>query len=199
MYALNKKQHKIQTPIRKQKKFWVFGAGLLLVLTLLALEITNRTYIFHKRKIVSTTIPSKSPVGSESSPTSNSSVPTGGTSSDTNTPSSDKKTTNQTVGSELIAPYGTFISNHRPGQNGSNLMESSQCTTTPGAKCYIKFTKGNVIKTLEEKSASNDGSIFWEWNTADAGLTSGNWVVTAVATLGNQTKTTTDQVELEVK
>lgn len=108
-------------------------------------------------------------------------------------------TGHENASSELVAPYGTLVSNHRPGQNGSNLTELSQCTTTPGAKCYIKFTQADVVKTLPEKTTGTDGSIFWEWTINDAGLTSGKWSVTAIATLGGQTKSTTDQLSLEVQ
>lgn len=99
----------------------------------------------------------------------------------------------------LTAPYGSLVSNHKPGQNGSDLKEMSQCITSAGAKCYVKLTQGDVVKTLPEKIAGPDGTIFWEWNVDDAGLIGGKWTVTAVATLGNQTKSTTDQILLEVQ
>ena len=101
--------------------------------------------------------------------------------------------------SNLIAPYGSFVSNHKPGQNGSNLTELSQCITTPGATCYIKFTQNGVVKTLQGKNADSTGSIFWEWNVNDAGLTSGTWTITAIATLDSQTKSTIDQLTLQVQ
>ncbi|MDL2363300.1 MAG: hypothetical protein QFB86_02890 [Patescibacteria group bacterium] len=100
---------------------------------------------------------------------------------------------------ELSAPYGSFVSNHKPGQNGSNLTELSQCTTTPGATCLIKFTQGDVVKTLSPKLTASDGTVFWEWNVKDAGLTDGKWVVSAVAMLSDQSKTTTDAIELEIQ
>jgi hypothetical protein len=99
----------------------------------------------------------------------------------------------------LAAPYGTLVSNHKPGQNGSNLIEQSQCITNPGASCYIKFTQNGVVKTLPTKTADTNGSVIWQWSISDAGLTSGNWQITAVATSGAQTKTTTDQLPLEVQ
>lgn len=100
---------------------------------------------------------------------------------------------------DLAAPSGSFVSNHRPGQNGSDLLEASQCTTTPGAKCFIKFTQGDVVKTLPARGVETSGSVFWEWKINDAGLTEGKWSVTAIATLGSQTKSTTDQLTLEVQ
>ena len=110
--------------------------------------------------------------------------------------SGDQKSTNS---SSLLAPYGSFVSNHKPGQNGSNTTELSQCITSPGATCYIKFTQDSVVKTLPEKTADPSGSIFWEWNVNDAGLTSGTWTITAIVSLDGQTKSTTDQLTLQVQ
>lgn len=99
---------------------------------------------------------------------------------------------------DLVAPYGGLVSNHKPGQNGSNFAELSQCITSPGAKCYIRFTQGGRVINLPEKTADSNGAVFWEWNVKDIGLTSGKWSASAVATLNGQTKTTTDQLALEV-
>ena len=99
---------------------------------------------------------------------------------------------------ELVAPSGTLVSNHRPGQNGSNMIVASQCITTPGAKCYIKITKGSSAITLPSKTVDGSGSVYWERDVKDAGLTQGSWTVTAVATLNGQTQTTTDQIPPEV-
>ncbi|HEY4963525.1 MAG TPA: hypothetical protein VIH90_02405 [Candidatus Saccharimonadales bacterium] len=106
---------------------------------------------------------------------------------------------NNMNGGSLITPYGSFVSNHKPGQNGSNLTELSQCITSPGATCYIKFTQNGVVKSLPEKTADSSGSIFWEWNINDAGLTSGTWTITSIASLNGQTKSTTDQLTLQVQ
>lgn len=100
---------------------------------------------------------------------------------------------------DLVAPYGSFVSNHKPGQNGSNSTVASQCTTTPGARCYIKLTQNDVVKTLPAQVAGADGTVFWQWTIESAGLTKGNWTVTAVATLNDQSKSTTDQMALEVQ
>lgn len=99
----------------------------------------------------------------------------------------------------LLAPYGSFVSNHKPGQNGSNMVELSQCTTSAGATCYIKFAQVGTAKTLPVKTADSNGFISWEWNVNDAGLTSGKWTIEAVAQLGDQTKSTTDQLSLEIQ
>ncbi|NDC22199.1 hypothetical protein EBZ57_02400 [bacterium] len=114
---------------------------------------------------------------------------------------SEKSSSNNATSSssELTKPYGTLVSNHKPGQNGSDLNMQSQCITTPGAKCYIKFTRADVEKTLPERTTDNNGSVFWQWKIKEAGLTTGNWQVTAVANNGNKTLSTTDQIELEIK
>ncbi|MEI8338967.1 MAG: hypothetical protein WCF91_03520, partial [bacterium] len=124
---------------------------------------------------------------------------TGSNSNDLANSEKNNSTSAATPSGELTNPYGTLISNHRPGQNGSDLNVMSQCITSPGARCYIKITKGDIIKTLSEKTADNTGSVTWEWNINEAGITAGNWQITAIATQGNQTKTTSDQIPLEVQ
>ncbi|OVE78949.1 hypothetical protein BVY00_01455 [bacterium G20] len=99
----------------------------------------------------------------------------------------------------LIAPWGDFVSNHSPGKNGTPTSEVSTCNTTQGATCYIQFTKGSLSRTLESKTADGNGSVSWSWDVANAGLSSGKWQVAAVATLNGQSKTTTDQLPLEVQ
>ena len=79
------------------------------------------------------------------------------------------------------------------------MNELSQCSTSPGATCYIKFTQGSVVRTLPEKTADSSGNIFWEWKVSDAGLTSGTWSIEAVAKLDTQTKSTADQLNMEVQ
>jgi hypothetical protein len=99
----------------------------------------------------------------------------------------------------LVAPYGSFVSNHHPGQNGASTTEESLCNTTPGASCYIKFTQGNIVKSLPTQTTDASGATIWDWNIGQAGLSSGSWQVTAVASLGSQSKTTSDPTTLEVQ
>lgn len=138
-----------------------------------------------------------------SNKTNSSTKSTSSATSDTQPKSTDsvkESSASQTnTSSALIPPFGSFVSNHYPGQNGSDNKELSQCNTSPGASCYIKFTQGATIRTLPVKTADQSGSIYWEWNIADANLTSGKWTIEAVATLGNKTETTTDQIKLEVQ
>ncbi len=131
-------------------------------------------------------------------------------SSPTPTPNPDVPggTTGSNVGSaaSVTAPSGQFVNNHgsdagHPVQSAT--QESSSCTTTPGATCVIQFSKDGVTKSLPSQSAaaskvSPGGTTTWTWTPGDLGLTSGNWTVTAVATLNGQSKSTTDSIKLTV-
>ncbi|HEY8999556.1 MAG TPA: hypothetical protein VIM53_04565 [Candidatus Saccharimonadales bacterium] len=108
--------------------------------------------------------------------------------------------TGTTTTAALIAPYGTFVSNHRPGQNGSPTTELSECTTTPGASCNITFTNASgVVKSLGAQTAGSDGTASWNWNVTGSNLAPGTWKVAATATLNGQTKTTADATSLEIE
>lgn len=118
------------------------------------------------------------------------------------TPTPTKSASNAVSGSaglSLIAPWGSFVSNHHPGQGGAPTTESSVCNTTPGASCYIKFTNGESVQTLAAKLTDSNGSVIWNWDVSNAGLASGSWKITAVATLNGQTKTTDDPQNLEIQ
>lgn len=99
-----------------------------------------------------------------------------------------------------VEPSGTFVSNHHPNLSGSPApsTESSTCTTTPGATCTIRFTKVNIVKSLEPKITNSDGNTNWDWALTDVGLTEGSWNITALATNGNKTATATDSMLLVV-
>jgi hypothetical protein len=99
----------------------------------------------------------------------------------------------------VTKPSGSFVSNHKPGQNGSPTEESSVCLTTPGASCTITFTMNNTTKSLPAQTADSSGTAYWaSWTPASVGLTAGSWKVSAVATWGTQSATTQDPVPLEV-
>lgn len=99
----------------------------------------------------------------------------------------------------LAMPFGTFISNHRPGQNGSPTSEQSTCNTTPGATCDIQFTSGGVTKSLGAQITDSNGTAYWSWDINGGTLAPGTWQITAVAKLNGQTKTATDPTPLEVQ
>ena len=102
-------------------------------------------------------------------------------------------------GNGPAAPTGPFVSNHSPGQNGSPLSEASVCNTSPGASCYIEFINGNSTKKLPAQTTDNTGAAYWSWNINDAGLSSGTWKITAIATLNGQTSSASDSANLEVQ
>jgi hypothetical protein len=118
----------------------------------------------------------------------------------TNTGSSSSSSTSTTTTAALIAPYGTFVSNHRPGQNGSPTTEQSVCTTTPGATCNITFTNSaGVVKSLGAQTVGSDGTASWNWNVTGSDLAAGSWKVAATATLNGQSKATADATTLEIQ
>lgn len=102
----------------------------------------------------------------------------------------------------LNAPSGAFVSNHNPDLTGKPYPseEASSCNTTPGASCYIKFIGSNgQVKSLPAQITNNTGSTQWIWNVNGAGFTVGEWQIVAVATLNNNTKSTTDPIKLNVQ
>lgn len=101
----------------------------------------------------------------------------------------------------LIAPTGTFVSNHRPNLSGSPAPseEQSTCNTTPGATCQISFTYNGVTKSLPAQTADSGGATYWTWNLQDIGLTEGSWQIQATARLNGKTLTGSDALKLEVQ
>lgn len=112
--------------------------------------------------------------------------------------SSTPGSTGTSSGSLPLVPYGSFVSNHAPGQNGSPTTEYSVCSTTPGATCYIKFSLGDISRQLSTQKVDDSGSTTWQWDIDGAGLSKGSWQITAVATLNGQSKSTTDHIPLKV-
>jgi hypothetical protein len=92
----------------------------------------------------------------------------------------------------LAAPSGSFVSNHRPGANGSPTIEQSQCISTPGAICFIQFTRDGIKKKLDPMTIGDSGSVTWDWDIKGSTLGSGSWQVSAVAQLNGEIKTTVD-------
>ncbi len=171
----------------KRKSTWF-------VLLLLVIIIVS-LYIFrhHSNKA---TIPSTHAVVNNQGTNQNNSV--SGNPSSSSTTSNPKSTTSGSsptnTDNTLIAPYGSFVSNHHPG---SSDQELSVCTTSPGATCYIQFTNGQSVKKLDSQTVSGDGTAYWSWNIKT--LSPGTWTISAVASFGSQIKTTNDQLTLEVQ
>lgn len=111
------------------------------------------------------------------------------------------KDDNNTAQKILVEPSGTFVSNHSPNISGAPLPNKLQstCSTTPGATCYIQFTKDGITKSTAKQTVDSGGGAYWSWTLNELGLTEGSWSVEAIATLGDQTKTSKDGITLEVR
>ena len=168
-----------------------------IVAVLAVLEITNTTHLFDKSSVPpvipttneSTTIPSDNQ--EDGSKQDNSSDKAAGS-----TTNPDSSSNNNSL---LQSPYGNFVSNHGPGMGGAPTSEVSVCNTTPGATCYIRFTKGSESTSLPAKKTNGDGAATWYWDTKEAKLSSGVWKITAIATLNGETKTAQDPLPLNIQ
>jgi cytoskeletal protein RodZ len=207
-------QYQTKPQVRKKRKF--LSKRVLIVLLLLclvtgivvALELTNTTHLFHKKAKPAITASSETKgesgaPNSTNSPNNKSSNSKVATPQQTNQsePGDEKSTTSGDTSGTLIDPTGNFVSNHHAKLNsipGANA-EQSTCTSTPGAACQIIFTKDGVTKSLPAQTTDRGGSTYWTWKIQDIGLTEGTWHIQAKTTLGNQTKTANDALDLEVQ
>ena len=100
------------------------------------------------------------------------------------------------------APIGNnFVSNHHPHLSGVDRLnlETSTCTTTPGAMCKIVFTRNNTTRELVARKTDSNGNVQWDWSLQEVGLTEGVWTITAVASNGNLTASSNDSMGLTVQ
>ncbi|HLZ15021.1 MAG TPA: hypothetical protein VKQ34_03440 [Candidatus Saccharimonadales bacterium] len=95
----------------------------------------------------------------------------------------------------LETPNGTFVSSHHVTLDSPI---ESVCNTTSGATCTITFTKDGVSKSLSTENTDKNGSVYWSWQPSQIGLTAGSWHIAAQAAYGDQTKTASDALTLEV-
>lgn len=160
---------------------------------------------FHKNVAVSGVIPtiSSSTTTQTSTPSSQNSDKSVNSPSASTQPSDKSSTTTptQSVGGDPVKPYGTFVSNHSPSLSGKDVPSSVQsvCSGKPGAKCYISFTLGDVVKTLPEQTIGSDGSTTWDWDVKKAGFTTGSWTIKAISSLNGKTAETSDTIKFEVQ
>lgn len=185
----------------RHKSLAVPVAAVVIIAAVLAgLEATDTTHLFHS--------PSTPPVIPSTTPANQSAnqpdKPANSDSSGQNTAPAPRKTpaknsASDTEGLPLYMPYGAFISNHRPGQDGSPTSETSVCNTTPGATCYISFSNGTITTKLPAQKTNSSGVTYWYWDVNKAHLGAGSWQVTAVASLGGQTKKTKDPQPLTIE
>lgn len=179
-----------RTAKRKTAVFVIFLVAIALGGGLLALKHHNET----QKAKHTTTIPSHKPAVTTSPATSNKVTSNQGNA----TPSShsDKSTTAATQSLQTPSNDG-LVSNHRP--SSSSPGEQSVCSTTPGASCYIAFTKAGETKKLDAETTDVNGFAYWTWDINSAGLTEGSWTITVTASLNGQTKSAQDPIDLVVQ
>jgi hypothetical protein len=197
MMKYKQKLHTNKKQTRRIKPLWVvIGVVLAAGAILPALELTNTTYLFHKKNLVT------APVTSDRTNNDNTKgepAPEGP--SDYNAGNANKDSEEQpNDDTPLKAPTGNFVSNHRPNLDGDPAPNEIQsvCVTTPGATCVIVFTKGSVTKQLPPQQTDLGGAAYWTWKLKDIGVTEGTWKVEAKVTRGSQSQTATDPIMLEV-
>jgi hypothetical protein len=187
--------------IVSNKNFRRAVAGLIVVLLVGGLLAAWHAHNVHKAQNKSGTIPTSKKTKTNGGPVTKSQKSTTG---QANTPSSANSTKLQgstaATSAVLEPPFGTFVSNHRPGQNGSPTAEQSTCNTTPGATCDIQFTNASgITKSLGAEVTDANGAVYWSWDINGGTLAPGSWHITAVVKLNGQTKTASDPTPLEVQ
>ena len=157
-------------------------------------------FYWHKPPVIKST-PINTSTGDKSGklgPTSTTPVQT--QTNDTNKSGSNQGSTPQVT---LVAPSGSFVSNHKPNLSGSPApnTEESTCEVPQYVSCNVTFTNDSTSKTfsLGPQTAGANGVVAWHWSLQGVGITQGSWTVKAVSTLNSQSKTTTDPITLDVQ
>lgn len=187
-----------------KKRLWLTRRNLLFVVVTTVLVIIGIFLVMQSadkstQRIPTTSSPSTSDQSSSNSvntiPASNDKLP-----ASTPTTSSGNSTSTNTTNKNVLTPSGSFVSNHRPSLSGSTeqRQEQSICYTSPGVSCHIEFNKDGQAKVLPTKTTDSSGYAYWTWDIKDAGFSSGAWQIKAIAGSGDQTKTATDSLALEV-
>jgi hypothetical protein len=174
---------------------------LIIIAAVILLALVVGFILSHPAKKNVSVIPSSNPLAA-SSPAGSNKVPASDNSQTSGTQGTDSASAQSSPPTaELLAPSGTFVSNHHPSLSGSTSPSSelSTCTTTPGASCYLQFTSGNDVKTLPAQKTDISGSTSWSWDVKTAGFHTGVWKLVAIATLDNQSKSTPDGFTFEVQ
>jgi hypothetical protein len=198
MNVLYTRQTGTQTTKTHAKKRWIFiivGLLLLIAVVVTLLELTNTTYLFHKRPpapTASSETKGETVSPSQTGQTSNTSPNPSVNPTDNNNPKAGNNTSNTT----LVMFPSDLVSAHKV-QLDSAI--ASTCNATAGASCLITFSNGGISKSLPATITDRGGSAYWNsWKPSDIGLTPGTWKIEAIATLGDQRKTQTDALNLEV-
>ena len=203
-YAVKNRTNR-KAPKKRPLMFYGTSALAVIVIALGILQLTHIIHLFGKTPL-SGVIPTTSVHNNKSKNTPPASTQTKtpatpGATSTTNSKGegSSTSTPTSTTPTALVTPWGSFVSNHSPGQDSSPTTEVSVCNTSPGATCYIKFVNGSYNRTLPVQTADSQGTVTWNWDTSSPALPSGSWQITAVATLNGQTKTTQDSRALVIQ
>lgn len=198
-----------RTRSSRKKVVWtslVVVAGLCLVL--LILELTGATHFTGLRSAPAEQTASQYTKGNDNSSSEDPSASHNNAPGPSNKPTDPENGNSPTaksgdspvhVSNKLIKPRGVFASNHSASLSQKGMdKEDSACNTTPGATCQIIFTKGSVVKKLPAQKVDRGGAAYWNWQLKDIDLTAGAWQVKAVATLGSQTLSRADAMELKI-
>lgn len=188
----------------------VLGVIVALALILGVLEVTDTTHFFHKTQPPVSRITAHTDTMGSNTGNNQKGEPSGSTTSSntaepsTSTEQEDNKSDSGGGNNQVLLapdPSNGFVSNHHPNLSGhpAPATLTSVCTTTPGARCTITFTKDGVTKSLPTQTTDRGGSAYWnDWSLQSIGLTAGSWQIKAVATLGSQTEAATDSMDLVV-
>ena len=171
----------------------------LILLLIVALAVAGYWFVNRHAKPVSGPIPTSSVKSASTNPVKKSTpAPTTPATSKDKDPAGDQTTPTSDVPLPS-APSGTFVSSHHVSlSNNSTRQEQSACNTIAGATCYIEFSKDGIVKTLTKQVADSNGVVIWNWDVAAADLDAGSWKITAIASSGGVTKSTSDTLNLEV-
>lgn len=201
MAAIIHKQEELKyMPYQNNKHHNLISAKAVLLILLVGVVVALMAFAAYSRFLAPKPKPTTaSPYTKGTSPTPNASTNNTPTSSNSNSSGTDTKGNGGTSTTTLLAPSGVFVSSHHTSLS-SSAAESSVCNTTPGATCVIRFTNtsSGTVKELRSQETDAGGATYWNWKLSDIGLSAGEWKVEAVASLGAQTKTAADALNLEI-
>ena len=181
----------------QNKRKTVFNLSVAIIIFLIFLCLIFFVHIFRTSTRVSGKIPVTPSSSSSSNPkTSTKKLSNGKNPANNNTASNSnvKNSPGSQTSTQLIAPFGSFVSDHHPDLSGSPnpSSEESVCNTSPGAQCIITFSNNGIIKTLPIRTANNTGSVYWTWDVKTLGFTIGNWQIKVTSSLDGTSKSSYD-------
>jgi flagellar basal body-associated protein FliL len=200
MIPVNKYQPKKSS---KKKRFIIIGIIVLVVAAavMAALELTNTTHIFHKKRVSPHTssqyTKGEVPSSSSNNSSSNNAAKADDREGDTFTNTKGQSDTPPAAQTTLTPITGNFASAHHISLATNPPLQSS-CSTTPKATCQITFTNGSKTVQLKQQTTDDGGGAYWTWKPQDIGLTTGSWKIQAKAELNGKTITADDAMNLEV-